>query len=91
MGLKKNNYMVKSLGVIIPTAYAQITELTVDNNNNANAIVQVQRNRDAIKEFDAYDIICYSCKVDKSIPVHEQVYNSLKENLFLGWEDDIVK
>lgn len=91
MGLKKYDYMVKNLCVVVPAAYAQITDISIDDKGNANAIFEIQRNRESIANFDPYDIISYFCTVNKSLPIHEQVYQKAKEDIFSDWEDDIVE
>lgn len=91
MGLKKYDYMVKNLGVVVPAAYAQITDISIDDKGNANAIFEIQRNRESIANFDPYDIISYFCTVNKSFPVYEQVYQKAKKDIFSDWEDDIIE
>lgn len=90
MGLKKFNYTVQSLGVIVPNAYARLTDIFVDTEGNANGTMVIQRNRESIDSLQPFDIVEVSCKVDKNLPIYEQLYNKAKETSFSDWEDDIV-
>lgn len=91
MGLKKSNYEVKKLGLVLPEAYAQIINLTVSLDGTATVDVAVQQSRESIAKCLSFETVRYSIKVDKDKPIHRQVYEKLKEKLFEGWEDDIVE
>lgn len=91
MGLKINNYKVDNINLTLPTAYAQITHLSVDLNGNANAMFAIQQNREMISNSEAIDTKHIRCLIDKEQPVHAQVYTIAKESIFEGWEDDIVE
>lgn len=91
MGLKINNYNVDNMNLILPTAYAQITHLSIDLNGNTNAIFSIQQNRDMIAKNEAIETKHIRCLIDKEQPIYTQVYIKAKESIFEGWEDDIVK
>ena len=91
MGLKKSNYEVKKLGLVLPEAYAQIVDLTVGLDGMATTKIAVQQNRACIAKCAPMESHTYSVPVDKDKPIHRQVYEKLKEKLFKGWEDDIVE
>lgn len=91
MGLKTNNYSVDNINLTLPTAYAQITHLSVDLNGNASAIFSIQQNRDMISTSEAIETKHIRCSIDKEQPIHAQVYTMAKESIFEGWEDDIVE
>ena len=90
MGFKKYDYMIKDLGVVVPSAYAKLTDIFVDTNGNANGTMVIQRNRESIDSLQPFDIVEISCKIDKNLPIYEQLYNKAKETNFSDWEDDIA-
>lgn len=90
MGLKKFNYTVQTLNVVVPNAYAKLTDIFVDTNGNANGTMVIQRDRDSISSLQPFDIVEISCKVDKDLPIYKQLYDKAKETSFSDWEDDIV-
>lgn len=90
MGLKKFNYTVQNLNVVVPNAYAKLTDIFVDTNGNANGTMIIQRNRESIDSLQPFDIVEISCKVDKDLPIYKQLYDKAKETSFSDWEDDIV-
>ena len=55
MGLKTTNYVSKSMGVVLPEAYAVLTNLIVETDNRARAIFAVQASREATKRYKAMD------------------------------------
>lgn len=91
MGLKTNNYSVDDINLTLPTAYAQITHLSVDLNGNASAIFSIQQNRDMISKNEAIETKHVRCFVDKEQPIYAQVYTKAKATAFEGWEDDIIE
>lgn len=90
MGLKTTDYEVRGLGITVPTAYAQITQLFINKDSVAQATFSIQQNREDIKEKTAFAKETFTCLVDKNEPIYEQVYNKAKVAVFNGWEDDIV-
>ena len=90
MGFKTKNYEVKELNITIDNAYAKISNLTITNKGVAYAIFNVQQDREATENLEPLEVISYSCEVDKTLPVHEQVYLKAKEDIFKDWEDDII-
>ena len=48
MGLKRDNYKVTSLGLDLASAYARITDVSVDLNGRAHAIFKIQQDREQI-------------------------------------------
>lgn len=91
MGLKTNNYNVNDINLVLPTAYAQITHLSVDLKGIASAIFSIQQNRDMISENNAIETKHIRCLIDKEQPVHGQIYIEAKKSIFKDWEDDIVE
>ena len=91
MGLKKSNYDIKSLGLTISNAYAQVVSISVDLNGEVNAMFEIQQSRDDISVKKSLERKIFSCKIDKDLPIHEQVYTQAKASIFADWEDDIVE
>lgn len=91
MGLiKKNNYTIEDLGIVLEQAYAQIRNVTIDIDGNASVIFVIQQDRESIATKQPIDVISWRCNVDKSLPIFEQIYIKAKEEIFNGWEDNIV-
>ena len=91
MGLIKKNYVVKDLGIELPEVYAQITNIVVDKSGAAHSVFAVQQTRADIGNKKNLDTISYSCVVDKDLPTYRQIYEKAKDEIFVGWEDDIVE
>lgn len=89
MGLiKKDGYNVK--GIELPEAYAKINRLYIERGNLARTYFGISNSRENINEGNSLVELEFPCYVDKNLPIYEQVYVLAKENLFQGWEDDIV-
>ena len=92
MGLiKKDNYNVEELGITIPQAYARLISISLDCNGNANAIFNIHQNREDTVKKSPLDKAYINTKIDKDLPVYEQIYIAAKEEIFADWEDDIVE
>lgn len=91
MGLKTNNYNIKDINVTIPEAYAQITHVYVGVDGVASATFAVQQSRDMIMTNEAIETKNIRCTINKEQPIYSQIYIKAKEELFKGWEDDIVE
>jgi len=90
MGFKKQNYEISSLGIVMPEAYAQINHINCDLEGNCDALFKIQSTRDNMNK-KAFENVFVSCKIDKALPIYEQVYNQAKLEIFADWEDDIVE
>ena len=88
MGFKKMNVEIGNLGITIPEAYAQIENLSVNLDGSCFASFKIQTARDAMDK-PALDTKHMHLSIDKTLPVHKQVYENAKEKLFADWEDDI--
>ena len=91
MGLKTTNYNVQSYNLTLAEAYAQITNLSIDKDGYASAIFEVQQTRNDISNSTPLETYFFNCAIDKDLPVHKQVYEAAKLELFPSWEDDIVE
>ncbi len=90
MGLIKTNYKVNDYGIVLDTAYAQLTDVTVGLDGVANCVFDIQQTREDIQTKESLERKCFSCVIDKELPLHRQVYEKSKEEIFTDWEDDIV-
>lgn len=90
MGLIKNDgYNLK--GVIITPCYAKITKLFVDN-TIARTYFGISNSRENLEVNTPIDEIYYECEVNrKNDEVFKDVYTKAKQDIFTGWQDDIVK
>ena len=91
MGLKTNNYICENINVVLPEAYAQISNVVISMDGRANAMFTIQQNRDAVKNNEPIDTKAFTCNIDKDKPAFKQVYDAAKKEIFIEWEDDIVE
>lgn len=89
--LKKDDYSCGRFGITIPTAYARIAQVNVDKDGTAYANFEICPNRECTFTCQPLGYEMVSCKIDKSQPIYEQLYNYAKETIFTDWEDDIVE
>ena len=90
MGLKKFNYRVKTLDVVVPDAYAKLADINIDSNGRAHGLFIIQQDREAIDNFQPFELVEIICNIDKTLPIYEQIYNEAKKTEFSDWTDDIV-
>lgn len=88
MGFKKTNVEIGKLGITIPKAYAQIENLSVGLDGSCFASFKIQTARDAMDK-PALDTKHVYLIIEKDLPVHKQVYEYAKTEVFADWEDDI--
>lgn len=55
MGLKTTNYVSKSTGITLPTAYAVLKNLIIETDNRVRAIFAIQSSRENAKNYTAID------------------------------------
>ena len=93
MGLKTTNYEVKDFGITLPQAYARLSNISVDINGEAFGVFEIHQTReDSLDtEKSAIQRETFNCTIDKDFPIHKQVYEKAKAQLFTDWEDDIVE
>ena len=89
MGLKTTNYTIESLGITVPEAYAKIKNLSVNEDGVAMAQFYIQQSREDMN-LNPFRVINFRTEVNKDLPIFSQVYVASKEEVFTGWEDDIV-
>lgn len=90
MGFKTSNYEIAAYGITVPEAYARITKISVDVNGKADAIFEIQQNREDVGIKESFVLVPFKCDVDKDLPLHKQIYEKAKESAFKDWIDDIV-
>ena len=90
MGLKTTNYEVKKYGITLNTAYARLTDVSINLNGEAYGTIEIHQDREDTNIKEAFEKYYVECEIDKDFPVHRQLYNKAKEVLFTEWNDDIV-
>ena len=91
MGFKTKNYETKAYGITIPEAYARITNVNVNVDGTADAMFEIQQNREDVGTKKSLSLVPFRCEIDKEQPLHKQIYEKAKEGYFKEWEDDIVE
>lgn len=83
MGLFKENYESKKLGITLPKAYAYITDFKLketDGKTYGRAIFAIQTSREAcIEKTPIEEVVLESIELDRNKNVLEQVYDKMKE------------
>lgn len=91
MGLKTTNYKVEDYNLVLPTAYAKITNIEISPDGDAFTTFAIQQTREDISNNKPLIELRLDCKIDKSLPIYEQIYTLSKTIMFKNWEDDIVE
>lgn len=89
MGFIKKNYVNERMGLAFDEAYARICDISVDGENNAQAIFIIQQSREATYDKQPIEGVVFNMCIDRSKSVYEQLYSAAKESIFSDWEDDI--
>lgn len=90
MGLKTTNYKVEDYNLVLPTAYAKITNIEITPDGDASATFAIQQTREDVDNNTPLAELCLDCRIDKTLPIYEQIYTISKLFMFKNWEDDIV-
>ena len=90
MGLKTHSYPISGFDLILPIAYAKITNITIDAEGNANAVFSIQQSREKVSSSEPLEEKTLECVINKELPIYEQIYKVSKIMMFKDWEDDIV-
>ena len=91
MGLKTTNYEAKDFGIVLPTAYARLTNINVNLEGEAFGMFEVHQTREDIDTKNPIERKTLHCVIDKESAIHRQMYEKAKEELFVDWADDIVE
>ena len=89
MGLKKDSYKIEKLNIDISPAYAMVGKIEIEN-DSALAEIKIHKTREALKQYEALETINITCNIERNLSVYEQIYVKAKEDMFQGWEDDII-
>lgn len=83
MGLYKENYESKKLGIVLPKAYAYITDFKMRETNGktyGRAIFAIQTSREAcVEKMPIEEVILESVELDRNKNVLTQAYEKMKE------------
>ncbi len=89
MGLKKDSYKIEKLNIDISPAYAMVGKIEIEN-DTAIAEIKIHKTREDLEKYEALETINITCNIERNLSVYEQIYVKAKEDMFLGWEDDII-
>ena len=89
--IKKTNYTVNKLGMVLPIAYAIIDHISIGKNGKALATFNIQQTREDALQKNPLEKINVTVDIDKTQPIYSQIYVAAKETNFIDWEDDIVE
>lgn len=81
MGLKTNNYVSKRLNITLPEAYAKLTELTLQKDNQARAIFSIQSSREDIKTLAPIDKVEVNFVWDRKADICKMAYEVAKTDI----------
>lgn len=89
MGLIKNNYKIDKLNITISPAYAMVGKIEIEN-DTAITEMKIHKTREDLEKYEALETINITCNIKRNLSVYEQIYVKAKEDMFQGWEDDII-
>ena len=78
MGLKSTNYISKSMGIVLPNAYAILKNLVLENDNEVRAIFSIQANREYAKQYKALDTVEIKFIWDRLSDLSKMAYQAAK-------------
>ena len=78
MGLKTTNYVSKSTGLVLPEAYAVLTNLVIEHDNRARAIFAVQASRENAQNYQALDKVEVRFTWDRKTDPAKMAYEAAK-------------
>lgn len=78
MGLKTTNYVSKSTGIVLPVAYAVLTNLIIETDDSARAIFAIQSSREATKVYKAIDKVEIRFTWDRKTDPAKMAYETAK-------------
>lgn len=77
MGLKTTNYVSKSMGITLPTAYAVIKDIVL-NGNNGRAIFAIHATREATQNYKPIDKVEVRFTWDRKNDIAKVAYETAK-------------
>lgn len=93
MGLKTTNYVSKSTGITLPTAYAVLGDLVVNRRtNNARAVFLIQANRENAENFKPLDEVTVYFTWDRKTDPAKMAYETAKTEVIVEdvYEENIL-
>lgn len=81
MGLKSNYYTSKSTGVVLPNAYAILTNLILESDNRVRAIFSIQASREYVKNYKPLDRVEVKFDWDRKTDLSTMAYTKAKEQV----------
>ena len=81
MGLKTTNYVSKRLNVSLSEAYAKLTELTLQKDNQARAIFSIQSTRENIENLAPIDTVEVNFVWDRKTDLAKMAYEEAKTGI----------
>lgn len=88
MGLKKDSYKIDKLNIEITPAYAMIGKIEIEN-DSAIVEMKIHKTREDLEKYEPLETFNIFCNIDRNKSVYEQIYLSVKEDMFKEWEDSI--
>ena len=88
MGLKKDSYKIDKLNIEITPAYAMIGKIEIEN-DSAIVEMKIHKTREDLEKYEPLETFNISCNIDRNKSVYEQIYLSVKEDMFEEWQDSI--
>lgn len=89
MGLKKDSYKIEKLNITIAPVYSMVGKIEIEN-DTAIAEMKIHKTREDLEKYEALETINITCNIKRNLSVYEQIYIKAKEDMFQGWEDDII-
>ena len=79
MGLKTTNYMSKSTGLMLPTAYAKLSTFMLNSDNSITATFSIHISREALDGYKPVEVIVVNGgKWDRNMALQEAAYTMAK-------------
>lgn len=88
MGLKTTNYVSKSTGLVLPEAYAVLTNLIIERDNRARAIFAIQSSREATQTLKPIDKVEVHFTWDRKTDTAKMAYETAKTETILETKYD---
>lgn len=84
MGLKTTNYVSKSTGITLPTAYAKIRTLVLDSDGRIRATFGIQQSREHFETYEPIDVVSVHTKNkwDRKTPLEKVAYEAVKQETY---------
>jgi hypothetical protein len=93
MGVKTTNYESKSTGLVLPVAYAILTNLIVEKDNRVRAIFAIHASREAATTYKAIDKVEVNFLWDRKTDPAKMAYEKAKTEVIVKelYEENILE